>query len=358
MPSQEPLLPDTARCKAFWAREETDRPLLTAWVGSYEVPTLYQKGLSQTPEGEITPADIDCEAFREDYEKLFENHRELDIDVPWAGFPLLVVPWVESITGCPLYHKGGNFRAEHWLDTYERLDELTINQDWLDKLVGFTRWLVELSGGRFPVALCLMRGPADLLAALRGAERSVYDLIDHPEQVGRALQTLTDIWIQVAHAQLEHIPTFAGGYCFGVQNLWSPTPGGWFQDDAIAYWSPRYYRRHVISSETRLAHSMEATGIHLHPASLFTVDDLIEIPDLDVIEINLDDVGPRIPDMIPRFRQILENKPLFVWGAFTREDLVVMKENLPIGGLALQLMGETPEEVQAMIEEANSIWSS
>ena len=39
-------------------------------------------------------------------------------------------------------------------------------------------------------------------------------------------------------------------------------------------------------------------------------------------------------------------------------NFTVMKENLPIGGLALQLMGETPEEVQAMIEETKSIWSS
>lgn len=358
MLSQEPLLPDTARCEAFWAMKETDRPLLTAWVGSYEVPSLYQKGLSQTPEGQITPADIAFEVFREDYEKLFEHHRVLDIDVPWAAFPLIVVPWVEAIVGCPPYHKGGNFRAEHWLDTYERLDELMINQDWLDKLVGFTRWLVDLSAGRFPVALCLMRGPADLLAAVRGAERSIYDLIDYPEQVDRALQILTDIWIQVAHAQLEHIPTFAGGYCFSTQNLWAPKPGGWFQDDAIAYWSPPYYREHILAREIQLSKCMEATGIHLHPASLFTVDDLVDMPDLGIIEVNLDDVGPGIPEMIPRFQQILKKKPLFIWGAFSREDLVVMKENLSTGGLALQLMGETPEQVQAMIDETKSIWSS
>lgn len=102
---------------------------------------------------------------------------------------------------------------------------------------------------------------------------------------------------------------------------------------------------------------MEATGIHLHPASLFTVDDLVDMPDLGIIEVNLDDVGPGIPDMIPRFQQVLENKPLFIWGAFTREGLVATKANLSTGGLALQLMGETPEEVQAMIEETKIIWS-
>ena len=78
--------------------------------------------------------------------------------------------------------------------------------------------------------------------------------------------------------------------------------------------------------------------------------------DLDIIEVNLDDVGLKVPEMIPRFQQILEKKRLFVWGAFTTEDLVVMKEKLPTRGLALQLMAETPEQLQVLTREVETIW--
>jgi hypothetical protein len=201
-----------------------------------------------------------------------------------------------------------------------------------------------------------MRGPADLLAAMRGAQTSIYDLFDHPNQVERTLEALTDIWIEVANAQLAHIPQFAGGHSFSVINLWGRKPGAWFQDDAIAFWSPTFYRQYARGCEEMLSSCMAATGIHLHSPSLFTVDELVKMPDLDVIEVNLDDVGLRIPEMIPRFQQILGRKRLYVWGAFTTQDLRLMREKLPTRGLALQLMAETPDQVEPLISEVESIW--
>lgn len=351
-------LPNFERCDAFWARQETDRPLLANWVGSYQIANLYENGLSQLPEGELKPTDIKFESFRRDYEKLFENHRQAATDIPWASFPLMVVPWMEAITGCPIHHREGNVWAQSWLDTYDRLDEVGLkpNSAWLEVLVEFTRWLVKLSDGRFPVAVSLMRGPADLLAAMRGAQTSVYDLFDYPDQVERILNALTDIWIEVAQAQLAHIPKFADGNSFSIINLWGRKPGAWFQDDAIAFWSPALYRQYARDCEARLSSCMGATGIHLHSPALFTVDELVKMPDLDIIEVNIDDVGLKVPEMILQFQQILEKKRLFVWGAFTTEDLVVMKEKLPTRGLALQLMAETPEQLQALIREVETIW--
>ena len=352
-------LPNVGRCEAFWTRTEVDRPLLSSWVGSYAVAEHYQAGLSKLPEGELRPEDINLEFFRADYERLFAQHRQTATDVPWAAFPLMVVPWVEAIAGCPIIQRGGNVWAEPWLEDYERLAEtgLQPRTAWLDKLLEFGQWLVELSAKRFPVAVSLMRGPADLLAAVRGAERSIFDLYDYPEQVKRALQALTELWIRVAQAQLAQLPKFAGGYCFSVQNLWSRRPGGWFQDDAIAYWSPPFYRQYALPCEERLASSMAATGIHLHPVSLFTVDELVELPNLDVIEVNVDDVGPRIPALIPRFQQILQKKRLLILGVFTAEDLRLLQETLPTSGLALQIKGDTPAQVQATIELIETIWS-
>ncbi len=350
--------PNFQYCDAFWMRQELDRPLLAGWVGSFEVPTLYPNGLAHLPEGRLRPDDIQFETFRTDYENLFEQHSQVRMDVPWAAFPLLPVPWVEAILGCPIYTRGGNFRAEPWLDSYEAILDSGLEPDvgWLQKLLDFVRWLVKLSAGRFPVALSLMRGPADLLAAMRGAERSVYDLYDRPEMLKAILQMITDLWIDVARAQMACIPEFAGGYSFSIINLWGRSPGGWFQDDAIAYWSPSFYRQYARDCEARLSGWSDLTGIHLHSTGLFTVDDLVEMPELDVIEVNLDDVGLRIPQMIPWFQKILEKKRLYIWGALTEEDLTVLRANLPVKGLALQLIAETPERVQALIDRAKEIW--
>jgi hypothetical protein len=182
------------------------------------------------------------------------------------------------------------------------------------------------------------------------------DLFDYPEELDGILHRLTDVWIEVAHAQLAHIPSFEGGYSLGLIALWGREPGGWFQDDAVALWSPQYYRRYLRSCEERLARCMQTTGIHLHPASLFVIEDLVAMPGLDVIEVNVEEIGPTLEEMIPHLKQVLESKNLIVWGDFTTRDFTLMKEHLPTRGLALQLMAETPEGVRALMDDVRRIW--
>jgi hypothetical protein len=351
-------LPDVARCDAYWAREDMDRPLLSAWVGTWSITDHYPHAIASLPNGELRPDDLDFEKFRPDYENLFASHQGTGADTPWAAFPLMLVPWVEAIISCPIHHRDGNIWATPWLNTYERPEEIELkaNNPWLERLLEFTDWLVKLSDGRFPISTSLMRGPLDLLVALRGAERTVLDIFDYPQELDEILHRLTDIWVEVAHAQLARIPAFERGYNFGQINLWTRKPCGWFQDDAVAIWSPKYYRRHLRSYEERLSRCMEVTGIHLHPGPLFVIEDLLTMPDLDVIEINLDDNGPRVPDLIPHFKQVLEKKNLIIWGDFSREDLLIMRENLPTRGLALQIMADTAEKVRAQSNNVRRIW--
>jgi hypothetical protein len=341
--SEDP--PDFARCDAFWARQETDRPLIATRVGSLA-------------NGRLTPADFRFEAFRPDYEMVYAQHSAAGADVPWAAFPPFPMPWLEAIAGCPVYHQDGTIWAGHWLDDYDRLSEIDLSRanPWLDKLLEFTRELVTLSGGRFPVALALMRGPADLLSALRGPERMVLDLFDYPAYLDEALQRLTDMWIVVAEAQRAIIPAFEGGYAFSVINLWGREPCGWFQDDAMALWSPHHYRRHLRICQERLSRSMLITGIHLHPSPLFMIDDLLDIPRLDVIEINLDVNGPGVEELLPHLARIIERKHLALWGEFTADDYRLLHDHLPACGLLLQVMGASVEQVRASIKTLKRLW--
>ncbi|MHB1132510.1 MAG: hypothetical protein ACYC4L_09010 [Chloroflexota bacterium] len=357
--SREPLvLPNRMRLNAFWARAETERPLLATGIGSFAAVQKFAVGLARLPEGELLPADVRPEDFREDYESLLERHRQAAADVPWSAFPIMPLPWAEAVAGCRIVHSAGNIWSEPVLSDYERMkaEGLRAHRGWLDKLVEFAEWLVEWSDGRCPVAISLMRGPADLLAALRGAEQSILDLVDRPDDVDLALEAVTTLWVQTAHAQLARLRPYCGGYGWNIQNLWTEEPGGWFQDDAISFWSPTLYRRHALPQEARLSRFLPRTGCHLHSGAIFTVDDLLQLPSLDVIEMNLDLVGLTIPEMLPAFRRILASRRLYVWGHFTREDLRAMRDELPTRGLALQLMAETPAEVQAMVGWTKELW--
>jgi hypothetical protein len=202
-----------------------------------------------------------------------------------------------------------------------------------------------------------MRGPLDLLAAVRGSEQMCLDLYDCPDEVGSALQHLTDLWIQIARLQTKLIPPYKGGYGFGQIDLWSRKQGGWFQDDAVALWSPSAYRQHVRPCEKRLAACMDITGIHLHPVSLFTVSDLVQMPELGVIEVNYETpYGMPLKEMIPPLQRALESKCVILWGEFDASALQAIADNLPNRGLALDIIGETPEQIRSVVKDVNRIW--
>lgn len=351
---------NSARCDDFWDRIAVNRPLIATRVGGWTSDDHYPSGLTSLPNGLLGPKDLHPLAFRSDYEQLYTLHAATGADVPWAAYPPFPMPWLEAIIGCPVVHRDGSIWAGHWLDDYEQLQDLDLTEDnrWLQALLEFTDALVAQSAGRFPVALALMRGPADLLSALRGPERMVLDLFDHPDQVDAALQRLTTIWMQVAELQQERIPAFAGGYAFSVINLWARRPCGWFQDDAVALWSPRFYRRHLQGREEQLSRSLPISGMHLHPSPLFMLDDLLAMPDLDVVEVNLDLNGPPLAQLIPHFQRILEAKCLMVWGEFDEEGYRLMRDRLRTAGLGLQVMAATLGQMQHSVRTLKRVWGA
>jgi hypothetical protein len=346
------------RCDAFWSRVNTDRPLLSAWIGSFAIAEMYPNAMATFPQGQIHPADLDFSILAKDYDRLYEDHARAGSDVPWAAFPIMTLPWVEAVLGCPIYHRDGNIWAGHILEYYEQLDEFTQieSSPWFAKLLEFTHWLVHRFEQRTPISTSLMRGPLDLLSALRGPERMVLDLFDYPEQVSAALEKLTNVWIKVARAQQAVIPPFEGGFAFGQINLWSRLRGGWFQDDALSLWSPKYHRRHLLPQEIRLAGCLPLTGIHLHPSGLYAVNDLVAISDLDVIEVNYDVGGPPLADLIPSLKTAIQNKRLVIWGDFLQDELRLLYHSLPVQGLALQVIAPSPEAFQQKSAEIQQIW--
>jgi hypothetical protein len=67
-----------------------------------------------------------------------------------------------------------------------------------------------------------------------------------------------------------------------------------------------------LPQEAILAAAIDASGIHLHSRSLDSVDRLLEIPKIDIIEVKVDDVEKQIPGTVPWFSQILKRKRLYV----------------------------------------------
>jgi len=348
----EKLIFDAERCQNFWKEGNSDRPLISFWIGTFSISDLYPNSMELLPNGELQPDQIKIEFFHEDYKDLFEKNLYSHSDVPWAAFPIMTIPWLEGILGCQIMKKGSNIWAEPFVEDYDQILNKEFNLDnnpWVDKLLEFTEWLVDYSEGRFPVSTSLMRGPSDLLSAMRSPSRMCLDFYDFPEKILLALGRLTDFWIKIAQF-------FMGGYSFGQIYLWGKEKCSWFQDDAIALLSPKFYEQFLLPCEEVLSASIPLSGIHLHPGSLFVIEYLKNIPALDVIEINYEPTGTSLSNMLPYLKEVIEHKKLVLWGDFTDKDLKFLRSELPARNLCLQIIAESTEIAQSKKEKIENIW--
>ena len=335
---------------AFWQRGPSDQPLGSCWIGS-RIPAETYHAARTLPIGRVNPQHIDMAAFRADYDRLHDMHESVGDDAFWAAAAYYAIPWNEAILGCPVYYSGESF----WVEpvSRSRLESLDFpgpgGDAWLGKLLEFTADLVRLADGRYPVTPTLMRGSSDMAAALRGHVEMVYDMYDHPEESQHLLEKLTDFWIDIARRQLALIPPFETGYVCNFYGIWAPDHVVCLQEDTASSLSPMLFQRYLLSGEQQITAAFPYTVMHIHSPSIWIVDQLLAVESLSAIEINYDDNGPHLPELLHWLRRIQEEKPLVIRGAFAAEEIAYIKRELSPKGLALNMVAHSVAEAKSLI---------
>ncbi len=338
------------RHRAFYERAQTDRPLLAINLGFF-AHEHFPRTMSALPKGLIRPEDVPTDVFLADCEDLHYKHRQIADDYPFVASPVMFIPWMEAIMGCPVMASPTSVWAEpcvmDWAQWHWRPPRL--DDPWPRRLLKLMDELVKFAAGRFPVSPTMMRGPADMLAAMRGASEFALDSIDVPEVMKRAVELATDIWIKVARAQHALIPESSLGYMDGDRGFrfWGPQKALWLQEDAMALLSPGIYRDFILPADRRIASEFGSIAFHLHDTGLFGLDDLLSVEDLDVIELNFESAVSDIEAVFQGWSRIQKHKPLIIWRNYAPDFEPwlerVLNEFSP-QGLSLQITAKTLDD--------------
>jgi len=335
--------------KAFWNREDVERPLVGFTfrgffpIQEYEVSSRWQPGKMLTP-GMVIP-----EEFMEDEEKLLEEGEIVNDDIIRGDSALAaVVPWLSGMMGSELRILPGNVLGKDLNLSCNELENIHLDHDnpWFKKYIEFTKALVEKSNNRFPVSHGAFRGPSDLLALLRGSTQSIIDLNDQPEKTSNILSKLADIFIEITEVAWKHISLFYDGYFDGMYQLWAPGSIVRIQEDVSGLYSPSLYRRFLQPMDRKIASHFSNSFIHLHSTSMFLLDAFLEIEEIKCFEINNDEAGPPINNMIPYFQMVQNaDRPLLIRGFFKPDDIQLIKNSLEPRGLYLLILVQDINEV-------------
>ncbi|OQA01236.1 MAG: Uroporphyrinogen decarboxylase (URO-D) [Planctomycetes bacterium ADurb.Bin412] len=341
--------------QAMWQRQEIGRPLLginAGFMASQRFPLLMKHVAGKA----VRPEDIRADLFLKDCDRLYETHQNLG-DYPYVAAPFAGMAWLEAIMGCPIQASDTNLWAEPCISQWDQWhwQKPDRQNPWYQKLIELMQALVEHSRGRYQVAPTLMRGPSDILFALRGASNLLMDLIDEPEVVKKAAALCAEFWVEAAQAQLECIPHSEAGYIAGDAALrsWAPDKLAWLQEDAMALLSPKIFREFFLPLDRQIARQIPCVAFHLHGSALWAIDDLLGIPEIDVMELNLDDANCDVEGTLNGWKKIQARKPLVIWRMYG-DDFPVWLERilreLPANGVSIHVSTRDLEEARKVNE--------
>jgi len=344
------------RHRAFWNREQMDRPTWGVSLGFF-ANEVYPRTMANMPPGPVNPEDISIENLLEDCDDRWEAQRDLG-DFPYTCAPISSVPWLEAIAGCPIMASPTSLWAEPCLHDWTNWewDRSVPANPWARKLLEMMRVLVEHSKGRYQVSPTLMRGPADILAAMRGATQFAMDFLDEPDLVVTALHQCARIWREVAQDQLDLIPPSSEGYIAldAALRAWAPDKLLWLQEDAMALLSPKLYRDFVLPIDKDLSTSFPCVAFHLHGTALWAIDELVRVSGINVMELNLEAVMCDEEGTFAGWKKIVEHKPLVIWRTYGDDFsswLARIFREFPLKGLAIQISVRNVEEARKVQDE-------
>jgi hypothetical protein len=334
------------RQRAFWRRENSDRPVI-GFTGTYfSGDTMHA---IRRAEGRVSPGDIDIDRFLAYCDRQFEAWQGCTGDLFWTANPLYQFRWLAAALGAPVLSGGDSVWAEPFIEDYRSLDGLAISEDnpWLQKLWALTDALVSHAAGRYPVAANEFMSPLSALADLRGNTEFAFDLYDRPDDVARGLARFTEIWSHLVREQYKRMPAWHGGYTSAQRYVWAPGRIIEFSEDPAFMFSPRFHRDIVLASHRQVARQVEYAYIHLHSTQLHTLDHLLEMDELIAIELTPDH-GDSIPDLIPTMARIQARKPLIVHAFLSAEEMQMIVERVPPEGLCVISRTETTDDARRL----------
>ncbi len=372
----------------YWKHQNTGRPVMTVIARKPEVEHLSdgtpQDGgyLGQICQGNYygLPEDLkwkDMEDKYQDPERIVARYRQFceTHEFLAESFPNLNIDFgpgsLASYLGSDIGFKEDTvwfIPSPDYQDGWEGAPKLEFDpeNEWLLKHLRLAKECRRLAGDDFFVDMPDLMENIDTLASLRGAQDTLYDLLDEPQAVEERIKEIDRIYFEYYDRFYDIIHDHEGGNAYTVFQIWGPGKTVKLQCDFSAMMSPDDFRAYIQPSLRQQAAKADCVLYHLDgPDAIKHMDALMEIEGIDALQWTSGDAGPdgTLPDWDVIYdKAILAGKSIWVKvysGEFEdwlkNVDRVVQK----YGSHSLYLMFPemSMEQAQRLLKYADEHWS-
>lgn len=323
--------------EGFWDRRPVDHPPIGIFPDRSLLPVNYLK--EPFPREVVLPSDVTPALVRTDFEDMSFGRRVLSDD--WIPFSAAwrAIPWLEAVCGCGVPFAEGSLSARHFVTDVHELPELPLpgNVEWIECLRQQTAYLVQTSPPDCWISQTIIRGLSDALAGLRGLSAFFLDLYDAPDIIDETAARIAELLVDLARLHIGLVEPNLGGYGH-IFGYWAPQPTFVLQEDMMGMCAPEVYRDHFMSLDARIVEALgPCTLFHIHTTGYQHFRHVLQIPGLDGLQFTVEANGPRLLDLVPVFREVLEQSRLIVFVDAQFEDLGEVLRRIPHDGLYLMI---------------------
>lgn len=341
---------------SFWDKKKADRPPVGVYDERLFLPINFLRRPFLHPA--VSPDDVCQDLVMTEHEYIFAN-RAVSCDdfmascAAWRG-----VPWLEACCGCPVRYSEGSLAPGHFVDSSEDLAGLSIPapNGWFDCMRRETARLEAQDLADCWISPSILRGPSDVLAAMRGMTELYLDLHDNPQAVSDAAARVNGLLIKALDMHYSIVQPKMGGFGH-IFGYWAPGKTIVIQEDVMGMCAPDMY--HDIFMQNNAAtvnHLGKYVLFHLHTTGYKHYKHVLSIPGVAGLEMVLESIGPTALDLVPVFREILEKSRLILHVGSGFEYLQQVLSKLPTEGLFLAIPDKYIRNDQEFHEFTTTIW--
>jgi hypothetical protein len=294
----------------------------------------------------------DLEAMMAVWEERLARRRQLLDD----SFPVSRVSYGSNAFGGYLgadvvFSEGGGW-SHPLLEEWSALGDLGYdeNNEWIRLQEETCRFFAERAAGRFAVCETEVIDALNLADLLRGTDRALLDIYDHPTELRQLMALGVTFNAQLIEMQRRLLgpSVHYGGGVFSLHYIWLPGEAIWLSVDAYGMCRPRVFAEFGREYVQQLVDHFGGGWLHLHANALHLLPEALKLKRLLGISICEDPGQARPFERLDEIRAITGDMPLEVW-CHKDELLRGMRSGTLAGGILYRV-----DEVQT-VEEGNTL---
>jgi len=257
--------------RRLWSLENEERPgFLISYVGPRVKggkpvrSALYSTEGRDTVRDRLQSAEKFLSAQLEEIELQLEHKGEF---VP-ALCPTLGVIAIPSAFGCEVVWWENDFPSARPLigndpmKVYD-LPRPGVRNGELGRILDYTRFFIEKTGGRCPIRMADIQGPLDNASLIFGHTNFLQAVITHPREVHHLLQLITDLIIEFIREQRRIVRSLGAEFVPSDFRPWMPDGFGLaVANDAGVLVSPEIHDKFSVPYLNQIAEAFG--GVYLH----------------------------------------------------------------------------------------------